>query len=450
MPLRKYQEEASDFLFSHDYAMLLAPMGAGKTAAGIDAMEGTLDEGIVTRWLVIGTHRICTEVWPVELPKWGPRLTFAVAVGTPAERAAAVEADTDILIINYENLPWLIDKYPDLGNCDGCLYDELTKVKNQGGKRAKAIASRIEQVKVRWGFTGSFSSEGLEDVHGQCKAIHPRILGRSKEAFRQRFFIPINRKLGQWMPRPDAFGKVMDLVKPYAYMLDPGEYTDTLPPIHYVPVKIAFQSPAYRDMLRSLAVQVPDGPLIAAPNEGVALQKLQQLTGGFIYESWREPHPETPGKFIDRHRPHILGPNLKIERLKEIFDENQRTPTLVAYQFETELQHLKEAFPFAWTIDQPGAVEAWNAGRVPMLLLHPKSAAHGLNLQDGGHVVVWLTLPWSLELYEQLNARVHRSGQKHPVWVYILCAEGTIDERILGALADKKTIKEFIMEEVSR
>ena len=208
--LRPYQEDAADFLYERDRAMILAPVGAGKTAITLTAMKAMLDDGHVKRWLVLAPKRVCTDVWPVEQPKWAPGIALRVAVGTPAERAAAWNSDAQVVVTNYDNL----QAVRDLSAFDGIVFDELTRLKNPGGKRFKALEKLIGPVNVRWGLTGSFTSNGLEDVFGQCKIIDQPLLGRAKGAFMQQYFICINRDFGQWIPAHGALEQVMERIKP--------------------------------------------------------------------------------------------------------------------------------------------------------------------------------------------------------------------------------------------
>jgi superfamily II DNA or RNA helicase len=200
--LRPYQEQAADFLFEHDRAMILAPVGAGKTAITLTAMRDMVHEGIVTNWLVLAPLRVAASVWPVEAPKWAPELTVAVAVGTPANRKAALDRWANVTVSNYDNLQWLAGQ--DLRHIDGIVFDELTRLKNPSGARFKALHKIIDQFKIRWGLTGSFTSNGLEDVFGQCKIVDEKLLGRAKGAFLQQYFVCMNRDFGEWMPRPGA------------------------------------------------------------------------------------------------------------------------------------------------------------------------------------------------------------------------------------------------------
>jgi superfamily II DNA or RNA helicase len=204
MKLRPYQETAADFLYEHDRAMILAPVGAGKTAITLTAMDAMIKDGHVKRWLVIAPKRVCTDVWPVEMPKWSKNLKIAVAIGTPKQRNAVFSSDANVIVINYDNLQWLAGICNVMGKglpVDGLVFDELTKLKNPSGARFKAFEKIIKAVPVRWGLTGSFTSNGLEDVFGQCKIVDESLLGRSKGAFMQQYFVLVNKDFGEWAPR---------------------------------------------------------------------------------------------------------------------------------------------------------------------------------------------------------------------------------------------------------
>ena len=430
LQLRPYQSDAADFLFERDRAMILAPVGAGKTAITLTAMQDMLNDGYVTRWLVVAPKRVCTDVWPVEAPKWS-RLTPALAVGTPAQRAAALASDAQVVVINYDNL----DKLDDLTGFDGIVFDELTRLKNPSGKRFKALEKLLEPINVRWGLTGSFTSNGLEDVFGQCKIVDQPLLGRSKGAFLQQYFICINRDFGQWTPAPGALEQVMARIRPATFVLDPGDYKDKLPPCHVVEVRTQLDDRApYEKMKAEYVVRFGDERVIAQ-NAASVTTKLQQMASGFVYNR----DAGTPSIWFSAH---------KFDRLAELLDENQRANTIVVYNYQEELAELKRRFPHAQTIDDDNVIERWNRGEVELLLVHPKSAGHGLNLQHGGCHMVFLSLPWSLELYEQTVGRLHRSGQKRDVWVYVMMADKTIDERIWAALHSKRAVSDVALEEL--
>ena len=431
LQLRPYQADAADFLFERDRAMILAPVGAGKTAITLTAMADAIDGGLVRRWLVVAPKRVCTDVWPVELPKWAPTLTMALAVGTPAQRASALASDADAVVINYDNL----DKLDSLSGFDGIVFDELTRLKNPSGKRFKALEKLLSGITVRWGLTGSFTSNGLEDVFGQCKIVDQALLGRSKGAFLQQYFICINRDFGQWTPAVGALEQVMQRIRAATYVLEPGEYADKLPPCHVVEIRTALADRQPYEKMKVDYVARFGNDRVIAQNAASVTTKLQQMASGFVYD-------RTGDKPVHWFSPH------KFDRLEELLAENQRANTIVAYSYQEELAELLRRFPHAQTIDSPGVIDRWNRGEVELLLVHPKSAGHGLNLQHGGCHMVFLSLPWSLELYEQTVGRLHRGGQTRDVWVYVILAEKTIDERIWAALHDKRAVSDIALEEL--
>lgn len=426
MKLREYQELAADFLYEHDRAMVLAPVGAGKTAITLTAMWEMVRDDHVKRWLVLAPKRVCTDVWPVEAPKWAPLLGLAVAVGTPKQRLAALQSKAQVVVTNYDNIQWLADQK---FTFDGVVFDELTKLKNPSGARFKALHKVLDSP-VRWGLTGSFTSNGLEDVFGQCKIIDQNLLGRSKGAFMQQYFIENRRPdFTEWTPRPGALEAVMKRIRPATFVLEPGEYKDKLPPCHMVEIRVDMQDrKPYETMKKDFVVELADAQAIAL-NAAVVTQKLQQMASGFVY---------TPA-------PHWLGFH-KFNALDDLLDENQHANTIVVYQYQEELAELRRRYSQLVTLDDDNAIGRWNAGSVRLLAVHPKSAGHGLNLQHGGHHMVFLSLPWSLELYEQTVGRLHRSGQSRDVWVYLLMAKDSVDEKIWGALHDKRAIAEVALE----
>jgi SNF2 family DNA or RNA helicase len=445
--LRPYQDEAADFLYERDRAMILAPVGAGKTAITLTAMQAMIKGGYASRFLVLAPKRVCTDVWPVEQPKWAPELNLNVAVGTPAQREAALAGAADVVVINYDNIQWLCDFAA--SGFDGIVYDaivfdELTKLKNPSGTRFKALHKVIDQFKIRWGLTGSITSNGLEDVFGQCKIVDEKLLGRAKGAFLQQYFVCMNRDFGEWMPRPGALLQIMEKIKPATYVLEPGEYRDKLPPCHVVELRCQLDDRGpYEKMKRDFAVQFPTAEVLAA-NAAAVTSKLQQMASGFVYDSQRTA-TAVPGQFAATKQS-IWFSSHKFERLDELLEENQHANTILVYQFQEELAEIKRRYPKAQTLDDEKAIERWNAGHIELLAVHPKSAGHGLNLQHGGCVMAFISLPWSLELYEQTIGRLHRSGQLREVWVYILAAENTVDEKIFAALHDKRAISDIAME----
>jgi SNF2 family DNA or RNA helicase len=442
MELRPYQNEAADFLFTNDRAMILAPVGAGKTAITLTALQDMIRHGHINRVLVLAPLRVVKDVWPVERPLWAINLTMSLAVGTPKQRLQALQANTHIVVTNYDNLQWLATQKL---NFDAIVFDELTRLKNPSGARFKALAKVIDPMRVRWGLTGSFTSNGLEDVFGQCKIVDQSLLGRSKGAFMQEYFILMNKEYGEWAPRKGSLEKVMARIKPATFVLEPGEYSDKLPPLHVVEMRCDMDRKHYEKMKKDLVLEYNDAKIVAV-NAAVVTGKLQQMASGFVYNSFTEASP-TPGKFKTTKTP-IWFSTHKFDLLDELLQENQHAPTIVAYTYQEELAELKRRYPKALTLDDHNAIERWNSGKVELLFAHPKSAGHGLNLQHGGSRIVFLSLPWSLELFEQTVGRLHRSGQKHDVWCYILMTNKTVDERIWAGLHDKRALSDIAIEEL--
>jgi hypothetical protein len=324
------------------------------------------------------------------------------------------------------------------------VFDELTKLKNPSGARFKALHKVIDQFKIRWGLTGSFTSNGLEDVFGQCKIVDEKLLGRAKGAFLQQYFVCMNRDFGQWAPRPGALSLVMEKIKPATFVLEPGEYKDKLPPCHVVELRSQLEDrKPYEKMKKDFVVQFPTAEILAA-NAAAVTSKLQQMASGFVYDSARVASA-APGQFTSSKKA-VWFSRHKFDRLDDLLEENQHANTLIVYQFQEEVAELRRRYPRLATLDDERAIERWNAGQIELLAVHPKSAGHGLNLQFGGCHMVFLSLPWSLELYEQTVGRLHRSGQVRDVWVYILLAEKTVDEKIWAALHDKRAISDIAME----
>jgi SNF2 family DNA or RNA helicase len=437
--LRPYQEKGADALYANDKIAVLAAVGAGKTAMALTAMWDMIRDGHAKRWLVLAPKRVATEVWPVERTKWAWGLRMAVAVGSPAHRLEALMGDHDIVVATYDNIQTLTKEA--LAGFDGVVFDELTKMKNPSGKRFKALAKMIDIIPIHWGLTGSFTTNGLEDAYGQCRILGEEILGPYKTHFLNEYFICTNRDFDQWVPKESSFQRVMDRIKPYTFLLENEEYKDKLPPLHIVPVEIKADLSVYRKMKHDWKLEL-DGVEVAAMSAGSLTNKLQQCASGWVYDTKRVP-VEVNGmvKLKTVSTPHWFSGH-KFDRLEEILEENQHAPTLVFYNYVEELEELKRRFPQLQTLDSPNAVDRFNEGKIEILAAHPKSASHGLNLQGTAHHMVFISLPWSLDTYEQAIGRLHRGGQKNEVWVYILRTKGTIDYRLAEVLEEKRVLSE--------
>ena len=421
--LRPYQEDAADFLYAHDRAMVLAPVGAGKTAITLTAIRDMIIDKHFKRVLVVAPIKVATSVWPTEARIWAPELKVGVACGTPEKRIYNLQnTDFHIVTINYENLQWLTEQKL---RFDAVVFDELTRLKNPSGLRFKAIAKIIKAIPYRWGLTGSFTSNGLEDVFGQCKIIDERLLGRAKGAFLQQYFYCVNKEYNDWEPREGALEAVMQKIKPSTYVLPANLYSLPSAFICTISVPLTHRTP-YEKMKQHLNYEG-----VVASSAAVAVQKLQQLSAGFLYSE------DGPIRYDDH----------KMNALAELLEENQYPNTIIVYQYKEELAELKRRFNVATLLDDK-TIDDWNAGKIKLLAIHPASAGHGLNLQHGGCHMVFISLPWSLELYEQTIGRIHRSGQKSDCWIYIMMTANSIDDKILASLADKRSLAEIALEEL--
>ena len=337
-PLRPYQRQAADFLFANERAMMLAPVGAGKTATALTAMAETVD----VRWLVVAPLRVATSVWPAEAATWAPTLRVRVAVGTPTQRLAALmDPDADVVVINYDNLQWLAQY--DLSGFGGVIFDELTKLKNPSGKRFKAFYKVLDRFPVRWGLTGSFTSNGLEDVFGQCKVVDETLLGRAKGAFLQQYFVCINREFGDWQPRRGALEQVMARIRPATFVLEPGVYKDKLPPCHVVEMRCDMPDREPYEKMKRDFVTTLKGTEITALSAAAVTSKLQQMAGGWVYDTVTEAM-DTAGVFKSYKFAHWFSSH-RFDMLDEILEGNQQDNTLIVYNFVEELAQLKTRYP---------------------------------------------------------------------------------------------------------
>jgi hypothetical protein len=360
MKLRDYQEKAADFLYENNRAMILAPVGAGKTALTLTAMQDMLRYKFVKRWLVLAPKRVCTDVWPVEQPKWATDTPIAVAVGTPAQRNQALHSGFPVVVTNYDNIQWLADQELDF---DGIVFDELTKLKNPSGKRYKALAKIVDKIDIRWGLTGSFTSNGLEDVFGQCKIVNQDLLGRAKGAFMQQYFVLVNKDFGEWEPRVGSLAQVMARIKPATFLLDAGEYADKLPPCHTVEMKCDLTDRApYEKMKKDFVIEFKDVE-ITAVNAGVVTGKLQQMAGGWVYETVTTPS-DTPGRMNVSKTP-IWFSTHKFDMLDELIEENQHDNTIIVYSADNGYYLGDRGFQGKWSHFEESL-------RVPLVVYDPR------------------------------------------------------------------------------
>ena len=425
-----YQKYAIDYIESHPVAAVLLDMGLGKTVISLTAISDLLfDSFEVNRILVVAPLRVARDTWPAEIRKWEhlSGLTYAVAVGTARERKAALMQQADITIINRENLGWLIDDSGIPFTYDMVVLDELSSFKNHKSKRFRALMKVRPKVKRIIGLTGTPSSNGLMDLWAEFKVLDKgERLGRFITQYRNQYFMPDKRNgeiIYSYKPLPHAEDAIYRRIGDITISM---RSTDHLKMPELVSSQYEVQLSAderkrYEELKQDLVLNL-HGDEITAANAATLTGKLSQLANGAIYSD--------DGKVIEFH-------DRKLDALEDIIEAANGKPLLVAYWFRHDLERIRRRFDVR-EIKTSADIADWNAGNIPVAVIHPASVGHGLNLQAGGSTLVWFGLTWSLELYQQTNARLWRQGQEsRTVVIQHIIAANTIDGQILDALKRK-------------
>lgn len=436
-----YQKYATEYIEAHPIAAVLLDMGLGKTVITLTTIADLLfDSFNVHRVLVIAPLRVSRDTWPAEIKKWEhlSLLTFAVAVGTSKERKAALTSGADITIINRENVLWLIESSGTPFDYDMVVVDELSSFKNYQAQRFKTLMKVRPTVKRIVGLTGTPSSNGLMDLFAEFKLLDMGArLGRFITGYRNTYFKPDKRNgdiIYSYKPLPFAEGAIYRKISDITISM---KSTDHLQMPELVTTKYEVQlSDAERERYEQLksefVLQLKDDEVTAA-NAAALTGKLSQLANGAIYSD--------TGEIIEFH-------DRKLDALEEISEAANGKLVLVAYWFKHDLMRIKKRFDVR-EIKSSRDIADWNAGNIPVAVIHPASAGHGLNLQSGGSHLVWFGLTWSLELYQQTNARLWRQGQtSQTVVIQHIITKGTIDERILKALSEKDSTQAALINAV--
>lgn len=434
-----YQQFATDFILEHPVSCLMLDMGLGKTIITLTALwQLTLDSFDVSRILVIAPKRVAADTWPKELTKWEhlKGLDASLVMGTQAEREAALQRQTFLYIINRENVSWLVENHR--WDFDMVVIDELSSFKSNQAQRFKALKKVRPLVSRIVGLTGTPAPNSLMDLWPQMYLMDMgQRLGRFIGGFRERFFIPDKRSreiIYSYKPREGAEEAIYSLISDICISIKAVDYLD-MPELIMNRVEVSMDSreqKIYDDFQRDMVVNL-HGEELDAVNAAVLSGKLLQMANGAVYG---ENH-----KVLRIH-------DRKLDALEDLVEAANGKPLLVAYWYEHDLQRIKARFKTARCIDTTKDIDDWNAGRIPLALIHPASAGHGLNLQDGGCTIVWFGLTWSLELYQQLNARLWRQGQKHTVVIHHIVTKGTHDEDVLRALERKDTRQTALIDAV--
>ena len=432
-----YQAYAIDYIETHPVAAVLLDMGLGKTVISLTAIADLLfDSFEAHRILVVAPLRVARDTWPAEIKKWQhlKHLTFAVCVGTPKERKAALMADADITIINRENLQWLIESSGFPFDYDMVVIDELSSFKNHQSKRFKALRKVRPFVKRIVGLTGTPCSNGLMDLWAQFRLLDKgERLGKRIGQYRDAYFTPDWNGF-TYTPRKGAekeiYGKIADI----SISMKTTDHL-TMPELVTTADRVELDEKAatiYKDMEQDMCLDFVRDSITAA-NAGVLCGKLTQLASGAIY---------TDSGNVMRIHSH------KLDALEDLIEAQNGKPVLIAYWYKHERDSIMERFECR-EIKTDTDIADWNASKIPIALIQPSSAGHGLNLQSGGSTIIWYTMPWSLELYQQTNARLWRQGQQsETVVIHHIVSVGTIDEDIMKVLENKDKTQVAMMSAV--
>ncbi len=405
-----------------------------------------LDELQISKALVIAPLRVARDTWPSELQKWDHlhNLDCSVIVGDAKTRKAAVSANALIYIVNRENVKWLVEYYEKNGlrwDFDCIVIDELSSFKNYQSQRFKWLRKVRPYVK-RWiGLTGTPTSNGLMDLWAEIGILDGgERLGRFIGRFRDAYFKPasMNPATGvvfRYVPRPGAEEQIYDRISDMTISMKAVDHLN-MPGCFYVNHEVEMSTPEkrlYDQLKRDLILPTEDGDIDAA-NAATLSNKLLQMSNGAVYDENRNP------RFIH---------NRKLECLEDLIESANGQPVLIAYWFKHDreriLTYLRSAGYNPRDIIESKDIQSWNAGSIPVALIHPASAGHGLNIQEGGHILIWFGLTWSLELYQQTNARLWRQGQSNTVTIHHIITKDTVDEDVLAALASKDVTQEKLI-----
>lgn len=434
MKLHEYQEYAKTWIVEHSHCGLLLDMGLGKTLttlAAIDEIENIFCEG--HKILIIAPKKVADETWSAEIEKWGFEFTYSKALGSTKKRIEALGKEADIYIINRENVVWLVEYYKTKWPFTFVVIDELSSFKSSKSKRFRALRKVRPKIKRFVGLTGTPAPNSLIDLWPQIYLMDGgERLETSQTKFKDRYFRPDKQNgpiVYSWALRPNAEEEIYQKIDDICISMKAKDFLN-LPPRtdNIVTIKLSDMR-AYKQFEKDLVLELEDQE-VTASNSAVLANKLLQMANGAIYDDEKN--------VISIH-------DDKLEALEDIVEDSQGQPILVFYQYKHDLERLKKKFPQA---EELTTVDKWNSGKIPMLLCHPQSAGHGLNLQKGGHIIVWFGLTWSLEYYQQANARLDRQGQTEPVIIHHLVAEGTVDEKVHSILQGKEKNQNALLEAV--
>ena len=435
-----YQKFATDFIINHPVSAVLLEMGLGKSVISLSAInELMLDYFDVSRTLVIAPLRVANSTWPDEIKKWDhlKHLSYSVVIGSEKERLDALGKPAHIYLINRENIDWLITKSGIPWKFDMVVIDELSSFKSYQAKRFKSLLKVRPKLKRIVGLTGTPSSNGLMDLWAEFRLLDMgERLGRYITYYRQNFFVPDKRNqqmIFSYKPKDGAEKKIYSLISDITISMKSKDFLK-MPEcvMNEVIVTLSDKEQKLYDSLKQDMVLSLEENEIDAINAAALSNKLLQMSNGAVYND-------------DKESLHIH--DRKLNALEDLIEGTNGKPVLVAYWFKHDLEKIKDRFDVR-EIKSAKDISDWNEGKIPVALIHPASAGHGLNLQAGGSTLIWFGLTWSLELYQQTNARLYRQGQDSTVVIHHILTKGTIDEDVMKALKAKEKIQDALIDSV--
>lgn len=437
-----YQNFAIQRILDQPATGLFLDMGLGKTVCALTGVSELLHNRFeVSRVLVIAPLRVAEDTWPKEIRKWDhlQYLKLAKVLGTKRQRIAALNTPADIWVINRENVEWLVNHYGKDWPFDMVVIDELSSFKSSKARRFRALRKTRPLIKRVVGLTGTPAPNGLIDLWAQVYLLDQgERLGKTITGYRNRYFTPGRRNqhiIYEWIPRPEAEKAIYERLSDICVSMKSEDWLE-MPEVISREVKIKLPEKArekYEQLEKDLLLPFAESDVVA-DTAAVLTGKLLQMANGAVYDEF--------GEVQEIHE-------VKLDALEDAIEAANGRPVLVFYAYRHDLARIQKRFPEAKTLNTKEDIQAWNNGEIPIALAHPASTGHGLNLQGGGNIVIWFGLTWSLELYQQANARLNRQGQKHKnVIIHHLIVENTVDEDVMKSLETKDRTQETLMKAV--
>lgn len=435
-----YQEFAKEFMISNPLSALFLEMGLGKTITTLTAIDELLYDCFeIRKVLIIAPLRVANSTWPSEIKKWEhlKLLRYSIVTGNEAERIQALTTEAEIYIINRENVDWLVNKSGVAMNFDMLVIDELSSFKSYTSKRFKSLLKIRPYFKRVVGLTGTPSSNGLMDLWAEFRILDlGHRLGRYITHYRNKYFVPDKRNgmiIYSYKPQEDAEQQIYEAINDITISMKSCDHLK-LPDLIMNEVEVVLEdkeAERYEDFKKEMVITIGEEE-IDAVNAASLSNKLLQLANGSIYDEDKNYH---------------IVHDKKMEALEQLIEEANGKPVLIGYWFKADKERIEQQFKVR-EIQSAGDIEDWNKGEILVGLIHPASAGHGLNLQQGGCTLIWFGLTWSLELYQQTNARLYRQGQNQTVVIHHIITKNTIDEDVMKALKRKERTQEALMSAV--